>query len=92
MRGLYRITHEEGAYAVEIVSIMELHQRMGHIAPASARRLVEDGMVTGLALDLDSKEEHCNACIYAHTTHQPVPKLRISEQASNFRHQYGPRL
>ncbi len=84
-RRLYCVTHEEGAYAVEIVSIMELHQRMGHIAPVSACCLIEDGMVTGLALDPDSKEEHCDACIYAHATHQPVLKLRISEQASNFR-------
>lgn len=57
---------------------------MGHIAPASARRLVEEGIVTGLALDPDSKEEHCDACIYARATRQPVPKLRISPQASDF--------
>ena len=83
-RGLYCVMHKEGAYAVEVVSVMELHQRMGHIAPAIACRLVEDGLVTGLTLDPDSKEEHCDACIYARTTRQPVPKLRISEQASNF--------
>ena len=34
--GLYRVSHEEeGGYAVEVVSVMELHRRMGHIAPAN---------------------------------------------------------
>ena len=84
-RGLYRVSHEgEACYAVEIVSVMELHRRMGHIAPASARKLVTDGLVTGIALDSSSREEHCEACIYARATRQPVPKLRVSTQAKAF--------
>jgi len=69
---------------MEIISIMELHWRMGHIAPASARKLVKDGVVTGIALDLNSWEEHCEACIYARATRQPIPKLRVSKQAKWF--------
>jgi transposase InsO family protein len=79
------VSHEEeGGYAVEVVSIMELHRCMGHIAPASAHKLIDDGLVTGLTLDPNSRVEHCEACIYARATRQPVPKLRISEQAKNF--------
>jgi hypothetical protein len=81
---LSRVSHEEGGYAVEVVSVMELHRRMGHIAPASTRKLVEDGLVTGIALDPKLCEEHCDACIYTWATHQPVPKVRVSEQASHF--------
>ncbi len=84
-RGLYCVSHEaDGGYAVEIVSVMELHRRMGHIAPASARKLVEGGLVTGIALDPSSKEEHCEACIFARTTRQSVPKIRVSPQAQWF--------
>jgi hypothetical protein len=83
-RGLYCVMHEEGAYAIEVVSVMELHRHMGHIAPASTCRLVEDGLVTSLMLNPDSKEEHCDTCIYTRATCQPVLKLRISEQASDF--------
>jgi transposase InsO family protein len=83
-RGLYRVTHEEDACTVEMVSVMELHRRMGHIAPASARKLIEDGLVIGLALDPELKEEHCDACIYARATRQPVPKVRVSDQAAHF--------
>jgi hypothetical protein len=66
---LYRISHEEGGYAVKVVSVMELHRRMGHIAPTSARKLVEDRLVTRITLDPKSHEEHCDACIYMHMTH-----------------------
>jgi hypothetical protein len=85
LHGLYRVLHEgEASYAVEIVSVMELHRRMGHIAPASAHKLVTDGLVTRIALDPNSREEHCEACIYAHATQQPVPKVRVSKQAKHF--------
>jgi hypothetical protein len=84
-RGLYRVSHEgEEVHAVELVTVMELHQRMGHIAPASARKLVEGGLVTGIALDPNSREEHCEACIFARATRQPVPKLQVSKQATQF--------
>ena len=83
--GLYRVSHKgEACYAVEIVSVMELHWRMGHIAPASACKLVTDGLVTGITLDSSSWEEHCEACIYVRTTWQPVPKLRVNMQAKAF--------
>jgi hypothetical protein len=57
---------------------------MGHIAPASARKLVEDGLVTGIALNPESHKEHCDVCIYARATRQPVPKVCISQQATQF--------
>ena len=49
--GLYHVLHKgEGEYTVEVVSIMELHRRMGHIAPSSACKLIKESLVTGLAL------------------------------------------
>jgi hypothetical protein len=53
-----RTSHDGEAFPVEVVSIMELHRCMGHIAPASARNLVGDGLVTDIALDQGSLEEH----------------------------------
>jgi hypothetical protein len=83
--GLYRVLHaREASYAVEVVSVMELHRHMGHIAHARGCKLVVEGLVTRIALDPNSWEEHCEACIYARTTRQPVPKLRVSEQAKQF--------
>ena len=56
-RGLYRVVHSgDAANSAELISVMELHRRMGHIAPASARALVEKGLVTGIKLDPNSRE------------------------------------
>ena len=86
MRRLYKIAHTalESANAAELVSVMELHRRMGHIAVASARKLIESGAVTGVELDPNSQEHDCNACIFARATRLPVPKLRISPPAQSF--------
>jgi transposase InsO family protein len=83
-RGLYRVTHEEEANAAELLSVMELHRRMGHIAPSTARKLVVSGAVIGVELDPASKETHCDACLYARATRQPIPSVRIRPPAENF--------
>src|SRR6266702_2612522 len=85
MRGLYCVSHEgEGGYAIEIITVMELHQRMGHITPASARKLVEASLVTGIVLNPNSCKEHCEVCIFACATQKSVPKLWVSDQAQRF--------
>lgn len=42
-KGLYRVVHDASSgsvhAALETVTVMELHRRMGHIAPSAARRL-----------------------------------------------------
>ena len=83
-RGLYRITHEEEANAVELLSIMELHRWMGHIAPSAAQKLVNSGAITGVNIDPKSKESHCDVCLYVRTTRQPIPSVRIRPPAENF--------
>jgi hypothetical protein len=63
---------------------MELHRRLGHIAVASARKLVEKGAIVGIVLDPDSQETDCDACIFARATRLPIPKVRISPPAERF--------
>jgi hypothetical protein len=83
--GLYRVLHSPNlAHAVEVVGLMELHRRLGHIAPASAHRLVESGAATGVTLAPNSREVDCDACLFARATHQPIPQLCISPPAQNF--------
>jgi len=83
---LYHIKHTgESVHAVETISVMELHHCMGHIAPASARTLIEKNLVTGIKLDPDSREMQCDACIFARATCKPVPKLRVGPQVQRFR-------
>src|SRR5260370_22293137 len=63
---------------------MELHRRLSHIAVASDRQLVESGDSIGVELDQSSLETDCAACIFAHATCLPIPKVRISPPAQNF--------
>jgi len=82
---LYKVMHVlESTNAVESMSLMELHRCLGHIAPSSARKLVQNGAIVGIELDPDSQEADCNACIYAQATWLPVPKVQISPPAQHF--------
>ena len=84
-RHLYKYEHSpESAHAAELLSIMELHSRLGHISVASTRKLVKNRSVKGIKLDPNTPEADCEACIFARTTRIPVPKPRISVPAQNF--------
>jgi hypothetical protein len=86
--GLYRVAHgvgESANIAVETVTVMELHRRMGHIAPDAARKLVEDKLVTGIKLDTSTTEStFCESCVHAKATRKPVAKVREGERATEF--------
>ncbi|KAJ8517721.1 hypothetical protein ONZ45_g5159 [Pleurotus djamor] len=85
--GLYRVTHETDAAnsASHGISIETLHRRLGHISPRAAKRLVDEGMVTGLAIDpLSNIDFFCEPCVYAKSTRKPVPKVREGERAKKF--------
>ena len=46
---VYKVEHEEIASgAEERLSLGSFHQRMGHISPDTARKLIKDKMVTGV--------------------------------------------
>ena len=84
-RKLYRVNHaSESANAVEVLTLMELHRHLGHIATSSARKLVESGAITGVKLDSSSKESPCDACIFLRATRHAIPKVRVSPPAQNF--------
>ena len=87
--GLYHVIHtgaDDGANAaVETVTIMELHCRMGHISPIFACHLAENGLVSGLKFDLLKDEPtFCEACVYVKATRKPVAKERVGERTMEF--------
>lgn len=86
-RGLYLITHPRStgsanaAAKVEKLTVMDLHRRLGHIAPRAIWELVSRGHVTGIALLPSSELEMCEVCIRAKSTRKPVPAVREGERA-----------
>jgi hypothetical protein len=78
--GLYHVVHQTGGNsanaAVETIMVMELHKCMGHIAPSIAHRLAENGLLSGVKVDLSSGETtFCESCVYAKATCKPIAKV-----------------
>jgi len=78
-KGLYKYvytpkTSETTNLVQKTLSLDDLHQCMGHISPAAAKKLVKDGHVIRLSLDMSSEASFCEACAKAKLTHKPVPK------------------
>jgi hypothetical protein len=86
--GLYRVDHGEAVMSAGVktkLTLLELHRRMGHIAPDAVRKLVEDKRVVGVELE-DAGEEMgtCESCEFAKTTRKRVRKEREEPLAEKF--------
>ncbi|KAF9800255.1 hypothetical protein IEO21_10406 [Rhodonia placenta] len=64
---------------------MELHCRLGHIAPHAIRELIAKHYVTGVEIILSDEPEACKACIHAKSTRWPIPTEREGVCSSTFR-------
>ncbi|KZT68602.1 hypothetical protein DAEQUDRAFT_655026, partial [Daedalea quercina L-15889] len=75
------ITNKDGRTVGTKLTIMELHRRLGHIAPRAIRELVSGGCIHGVALVPSDEPETCEVCIRAKSTRKPVPIEREGERA-----------
>ena len=86
--GLYRVlTKGTKAYAYtatpnneEILSIDELHRRLGHVSHDRAKLLVNKGLVEGVTLDPDTEVVTCESCEWAKGHRKQVSKIREDER------------
>ena len=84
---VYKVEHRELVNEVEErLSLGSFHQRMGHISPNTARKLIKDKMVTRVKLEymLYGRPFFCASCVYAKVTGKPVPKMREGEHTEEF--------
>lgn len=90
VKGFYHIEHNasgDSANVIETIMLDKLHHHMGHMSPAIAKQLVENGFVTGVCLEKLSESGEpffCELCIYAKVMRKPVPKERGGERAKEF--------
>ena len=86
--GLYRTYtphSESAAYAAkvsEVLTIDELHRRLGHVGHDAARLLVEEGLVKGVELDTESKPSFCHSCEWGKGHRKAVQRIREDERAA----------
>ena len=80
--GLYRVFKPNsgiGAYSTstkEILSINELHRRLGHVSHERARFLVKEGLVKGIELDAGSEAVVCESCEWGKGERRSITKVR----------------
>ena len=69
----------------EPLTVQEVHERLGHIAPDSICQMIQDGTVTSITLDEAHKSMGtCDSCEYAKLMHKPIGKLCDPLCQSNF--------
>src|SRR5277367_48329 len=80
--GLYHVYATrpiEGEYAgktKEVLTIDELHHRLGHVSNERARLLVKKGLVEGVELDMSSEATVCESCEWAKGEQKAIVRVR----------------
>lgn len=85
-QGLYRVysaREESAGYAgrvKELLTIDELHRRLGHVMHEAAKKLVDDGLIKGVELDEESKPTVCVSCEWGKGHQKAIRKVREEEE------------
>ena len=83
--GLYKAERVYAAAAVlEIVDIITLHRRLGHISLDTIRNIIRNNIVTGIQLIDDKPSFFCESCEHAKAMRKPINKERQSDLAEAF--------
>ena len=86
--GLYRVFSTrplEGEYAGKarvVVSIDELHRRLGHVSHERARMLVSKSHVEGVELDMASKPSVCESCEWAKGERKAITRVHEGQRTT----------
>lgn len=66
------------------MTIQELHNCLGHIAPRAVKDLVSQGIVEGVILTDNDVDFMCHLCIIGKKHTHPVPKIYEGEHTKEF--------
>ena len=80
--GLYRVYYTKtrtGGYSAqinEVLTVNELHRRLGHVSFDRTKMLVKKGLVEGIDLNPDEEPTVCESCESAKGARKPITKIR----------------
>ena len=84
LQSLYRLeTDLTFALSAESLTIDELHRRHGHVAHSTLRKMITDGLISGIKLK-DAPETPCKPCLLAKAKKKPLPTSRSGNRATKF--------
>ena len=79
--GLYHVLPEKEPPTINYANVASMrwtisktHWRLGHIVHSAIKYTINQGHITGIQLDPDSKPEFCESCAKAKSAQQPFPK------------------
>src|SRR6266540_1960002 len=91
IQGLYRFGNPKtkvptptANVASNQISITVLHRRMGHINHDDLKKMVKEGLVKGIDLNLNSTLDFCKMCVEAKATRKPFPKKSTTENVKTY--------
>lgn len=82
---VYKSSSEEEANTTntnEVLTIDELHCRLGHVSHERAKLIIAKGLADGLSLDKESKPTVCESCEWAKATRKAIVKVREGERSA----------
>lgn len=87
-RGLYRISYSapEQVCAVTVprMTLVELHEHLGHLHFKACETMVRAGKVKGLSVDIPKVMPTCESCIHGKLTRAPIARMREGERSTAF--------
>ncbi|KAG2108671.1 uncharacterized protein F5147DRAFT_576678, partial [Suillus discolor] len=89
-KGLYSVKGSKRPYTraaavKEVLTMWEVHARLGHMAPSTITQMIHDGVITGINLDVAKKTmDSCESCKYAKAMHKPIRKVQDPPRHENF--------
>ncbi|KAF9653287.1 hypothetical protein BDM02DRAFT_3087698, partial [Thelephora ganbajun] len=80
--GLYRV-EQDPVYTLsaEALTLDELHRHHGHVAHSTLKKMVDEGLITGIRLK-DSPATACKPCLLAKAKKKPIPNSRTGRRAT----------
>ncbi|KAF9799838.1 hypothetical protein IEO21_10490 [Rhodonia placenta] len=75
--------HPAALTAATSLTLHELHCRMGHAYPPALKKMIQDGVVTGIRLE-NTDQVFCEICAKAKQPREPFPPERSSPQADHY--------
>lgn len=64
------------------MAVMEAHSVLGHIAPEAVKKLIRDGLVTGIDVDINTEITPCDICTKGKATRKPIAKAHVDPRSS----------
>jgi hypothetical protein len=84
MEHVHHVKGEVANAAVKQVTLRELHESLGHIAPSTILGFIKVGLLPSVKVDGTGEDFECKACILSKSTRKSIASVRKGGRATEF--------